>query len=166
MISMDQFTHADPTRIYRQMRPDQWTAIANEFLRLLTIAGDPQADRFAAEVAPTNQLHTPTPPKTLEQAVAIHTYTRDHHPNLFAQVTQHPVTVASLEAPGAPTEPEIPPEEKAIVVGPDSAMDMHTMVPETQPDQPATDETRTDTFDPPYQGARPAQGTAPEPPHV
>lgn len=151
MISVDQFAHADPTSIYKQMRPDQWTAIANEFLRVLTIAGDPQADRFAAEVAPTNQQHMLTPLKTLEQAVAVHTYTRDHHPDLFAQVTQHPVTVASLEAPGAPMEPETPAEEKAIVVGPDSAMDMRTIVPETRTDHPVTDETHTDTFGPPCQ---------------
>lgn len=131
MISVEQFAHDDPTDMYKQMRPDQWTAIANEFLRVLKIAGDPQVDRFAHEFAPAAQQATPTSVlKTLDQAVAVHMYTRDHYPDLFADVAHHPVTLASLQAPGAPVVAEESAEEKAFIVGPDSDMDRNTFAPD------------------------------------
>jgi hypothetical protein len=127
MISAEQFAHSDPADMYSQMRPDQWTAIANEFLRVLKVAGDPQGDHLANEFAPADQQITPTSVlKTRDQAVAIHLYTRDHYPDLFAEVARHPVTVASLQAPGAPAMAEESVEEKAFIVGPDTDTDTDT----------------------------------------
>lgn len=138
MISVEQFAHGDPTDIYKQMRPDQWTAIANEFLRVLKIAGDPQVDRFAREFAPAAQQATPTSVlKTLDQVVAVHMYTRDHYPDLFADVAHHPVTLASLQAPGAPVVAEESVEEKAFIVGPESDMDSSRDTGSFVPEAPA-----------------------------
>ncbi len=136
MISAEQFAHSDPAGIYSQMRPDQWTAIANEFLRVLKVAGDPEVDRLASEFAPADQQVTPTAVlKTRDQVVAIHMYTRDHYPDLFAEVARHPVTVASLQAPGAPAMAEESAEEKAFIVGPES--DSETDTGEYTPEEPA-----------------------------
>ncbi len=136
MISAEQFAHSDPADIYSQMRPDQWTAIANEFLRVLRVAGDPEVDRLASVFAPADQQVTPTAVlKTLDQAVAIHLYTRDQYPDLFAEVARHPVTVASLQAPGAPAMAEESVEEKAIIVGPES--DSESDTGEFTPEEPA-----------------------------
>src|SRR5215510_7123870 len=43
------FDQVDAETLYEQMRPDQRTAIALEFVRCLRLAGDPAADRFMAE---------------------------------------------------------------------------------------------------------------------
>lgn len=158
MITTDQFTHGDPTDMYKQMRPDQWTAIANEFLRVLTIAGDSQVNRFIGEVTPVGQQATGAPVlKTLDQAVSVHMYTRDHYPDLFAEVAHHPVTVASLQAPGAPAEAE-PDEERAgagwTKSSPSSDMDMNTFIPEAPADTPSMGypEPTAGGLEPPHEG--------------
>lgn len=157
MISTDQFAHSDPTDIYKQMRPDQWTAIANEFLRVLKVAGDSQADRFAGEVAPAGQ-QTTSPPvlKTLDQAVAVHMYTRDHYPELFAEVARHPVTVASLQTPGTPAETEAADISVGPELGPNSFVDMETFVPEAPADSPSMGypESTAGGLEPPHEGGR------------
>lgn len=160
MISSDQFAHSDPTDIYKQMRPDQWTAIANEFVRVLKVAGDSQAERFAGAATPANRQSTETPVlKTLDQAVAVHTYTREHYPNLFAEVTRHPVTVASLQTPGAPAEVETS-EENASDLGrtsrADSYVDMETMTPEAAANTPSMryPESTAGALEMPHEGGR------------
>jgi hypothetical protein len=91
-MAIDLSTTPDPAAVYAQMRPDHRTAIAEEFMRVLQLAGDTASPRF--RLAPQETL-------TPEQVATLHVYTREHHPDLFATVMQHPVTrlaLASLEA--------------------------------------------------------------------
>lgn len=161
MISTDQFAHGDPADIYKQMRPDQWTAIANEFVRVLKIAGDSQADRFAGEAAADGQQTTSTPVlKTLDQAVAVHVYTRDHYPDRFAEVAQHPVTVASLRTPGTPAEPEVAEENDDAYereASLNSAVDMNIFTPEAPAKTRSMDypEATPGGLGPPHEGGFP-----------
>jgi hypothetical protein len=104
-ISGDQFTQADPRRLYARMRPDQRTAIAGEFLRLFRLSGDPEALRF------DRPLEGMLPP---ERVAELHAYARQHHPEILEQVLEHPVTQAALAAPGA--EVEEPAEHEEVVV--------------------------------------------------
>ena len=97
-IDSAQFAQQEPQPLYSQMRPDQRAAIAGEFHRLLLLAGDPNADRL---------LSGSPGAVTPEVATQIHTYTQQHHPEIFGEVMHHPVTVAALEAPGVkPPEAE------------------------------------------------------------
>ncbi|HEX8037174.1 MAG TPA: hypothetical protein VF510_25190 [Ktedonobacterales bacterium] len=164
MISTDQFAHGDPTEIYRQMRPDQWTAIANEFVRVLKIAGDSQADRFAGVAATDSQQTTTSTPvlKTLDQAIAVHRHTRDHYPDLFAEVARHPVTVASLRTPGTPAEAEVAEAkdgayERAASLN--SAVDMDTFTPEASARTPGMGypEATAGGLQPPHEGGSPPE---------
>lgn len=162
MISTDQFAHGDPTDMYKQMRPDQWTAIANEFVRVLKVAGDPQAERFAGVAAAAGQQATPTPVlKTLDQAVAVHMYTRDHYPDLFAEVARHPVTIASLRTPGTPAEAEADEErDNAFERAEDmnAAVDMDVFTPEASAYTPSMGypEATAGGLLPPHEGGIPA----------
>jgi hypothetical protein len=129
MISPDDFTTADPKTFYARMRPDQRTAIANEFIRLLRLAGDPGVARFTGEDAggepvaaspETAGKSFDAQPPTLEspeQVASIHTYTREHRPDIFKQVAHHPVTIASLAHAGDRVE-EAAQTEDVIVQGP------------------------------------------------
>ncbi len=93
-MAIDLSTTQDPAAVYAQMRPDQRTAIAEEFMRVLRLAGDTAGPRFT--LAPQETL-------TPEQVATLHVYTREHHPDLFAMVMRHPVTLlalAFLEASG------------------------------------------------------------------
>lgn len=163
MISTDQFAHGDPAGIYKQMRPDQWTAIANEFVRVLKVAGDSQADSFAGVAAAAGQQATPTPVlKTLDQAVAVHMYTRDHYPNLFAEVAQHPVTLASLRMPGTSAAAEGKAGEETEEAferaeSLNSAVDMDTFTPEAPAITPSMGypEATAGALLPPYEGGSP-----------
>ncbi len=94
-MAIDLATTESPITIYEQMRPDYRTAIAEEFMRLLRLAGDAMAP----------YQHVP-PMETLpaEQVAALHVYTRERHPDIFDMVMQHPVTrlaLSSLEPVGA-----------------------------------------------------------------
>src|SRR5260221_1403390 len=111
---------SSPDSVYAQMRRDQRTVIANEFIRWLTIGGDPAVEQLrqgmeAAEEYVPPQASNPEDERaaartvassehpvrvTAEQVSRLHTYTREHHPDIFAQVMHHPVTVAALAAPG------------------------------------------------------------------
>ena len=113
------FDQADAAALYEQMRPDQRTAIALEFVRCLGLAGDPAADQLMAEAKkvertePVQQgsaaeeqvvvtggaLETPRL-FTAQQAAAIHRYTFERSPDCFTQVLHHPLTQAVLAAPG------------------------------------------------------------------
>ena len=116
------FDQADAESLYEQMRPDQRTAIALEFVRCLRLAGDPAADQFTAEaqqaeLAPQESaaeeqvvvtggaLETPHL-FTAQQAAAIHRYTFERSPDCFTQVLHHPLTQAVLAAPGGQSAQE------------------------------------------------------------
>ena len=110
------FDQVDAESLYEQMRPDQRTAIALEFVRCLRLAEDPAADQFTAEAEqtePTSQgsaaqeqvvvtggaLETPRL-FTAQQVAAIHRYTFERRPDCFTQVLHHPLTQAVLATPG------------------------------------------------------------------
>ncbi len=89
-----QFMQGDATQLYSRMRPDQRTAVGNEFLRLLRLAGDEsQGERDA-----TGML-------SAQDVARLHNYTRERHPEILREVWSHPVTQAALSAPGAEAEP-------------------------------------------------------------
>ena len=129
MISQDDFTTADPQALYARMRPDQRTAIANEFIRLLRLAGDPGVARFTGEDAggepsadrpeTAGKSFDAQPPalESAKQVASIHTYTREHRPDIFEQVAHHPVTIASLAHAGERVEEAVQ-QEDVIVQGP------------------------------------------------
>jgi hypothetical protein len=115
-ISADEFRTGDATRLYSRLRPDQRAAIGLEFLRVLRLAGDPQANDVsggafgtantqATDMDITQRLmrHEPQPAPIVsaEQAARVHEYVRERRPDLFKQVMDHPVTKSSLAAPGA-----------------------------------------------------------------
>jgi len=126
IIGLDEFTNADPEQIYGRMRPDQRTAVANEFVRMLILTDDPRAEQFryaahdpfaasGKNYAPPKESPQVAPivPHLLSpaQAAAVHRYTREHHPDLFDVVAHHPVTQESLAFPGAAAaEPDQTPE--------------------------------------------------------
>jgi hypothetical protein len=116
------FDQADAATLYEQMRPDQRTAIALEFVRCLRLAGDPAAEQFTAEaeqIEPSQQggvaeeqvvvtggaLETPRL-LSAQQAAAVHRYTFERRPDCFTEVLHHPLTQAVLAAPGEPLAPE------------------------------------------------------------
>ncbi|MGH2484649.1 MAG: hypothetical protein ACRDHE_01425 [Ktedonobacterales bacterium] len=126
-ISADEFRAGDATRLYRRLRPDQRAAIGLEFLRLLRLVDDPQANDVsggafgtattqATDIDITRRLmqHEPQPAPIVsaEQAARVHEYVRERHPDLFEQVMDHPVTQASLAAPGA--EPVETPDQPNV----------------------------------------------------
>jgi hypothetical protein len=115
-ISGDQFTQADPRRLYARMRPDQRTAIAGEFLRLFRLSGDPEALRF------DKPIEGMLPP---ERVAELHAYARQHHPEILEQVREHPVTQAALAAPGAEVEEPAEHEEVVVREGGDVAAEAH-----------------------------------------
>jgi hypothetical protein len=86
-MAVDLATTQNPVTIYAEMRPDYRTAIAEEFMRLLRLAGDNAAPYY--HVPPMETL-------TAEQVAALHVYTRDRHPDLFDMVMRHPVTLLAL----------------------------------------------------------------------
>ncbi|HLZ24266.1 MAG TPA: hypothetical protein VKQ30_19305 [Ktedonobacterales bacterium] len=109
-ISTEQFERDDPRALYARLRPDQRTAIGEEFARYFRLGEDASArEMYSAEIK--GML-------TAEQVAAMHVYARDHHPEILEKVMQHPVTRASLESPGAkPDEVNLEAEQ---VVGPNA----------------------------------------------
>ena len=94
MIAADLVTTEDPEPIYAQMRPDVRTAIGEQFIRVFRLSDDPEARRMAEEAART--FSVPKEMLSPGQVAALHRYARQHHPDLFAEVMQHPVTVNAL----------------------------------------------------------------------
>lgn len=90
-MSVEEFAQDDPYRVYERMRPDQRTAIAGEFIRLFRLSGDPDAQRYDTEIS---EMWPP------DRVAELHQYAQQHHPEIFEEVTHHPVTQASLETPG------------------------------------------------------------------
>lgn len=107
----------DVAGLYARMRPDQRTAVANEFIRVLALAGDPTVQRFSQEeqlrqremtdaAAPGSAVPVPPQMQPAEAVVELHQYVRERHADLFEQVMRHPVTVAAMRAPGAAPIPD------------------------------------------------------------
>jgi len=94
--------------LYERMRPDQRTAVAGEFIRLLTLAGDNRAEQFRQKLQDHTQITGDAANELLsgEQVEAIDNYVRQSHPEMIAQLVSHPVTRSALEMPGAPVEDE------------------------------------------------------------
>jgi len=99
---------AEMRELYERMRPDQRTAIAGEFIRLLTLAGDPRAEQFRQKLQDHTQISGDAHNEllTADQVEAIDSYVRQSHPEMIAQLAAHPVTRSALEMPGAPAEAE------------------------------------------------------------
>lgn len=105
-MSTEQFVRDDPRALYARLRPDQRTAIAEEFARCFRLSADADArEKYGAELAGMIEP---------EQVAEMHAYARDHHPEILEQVMRHPVTQASLEAPGAKAEEINPEAEQAV----------------------------------------------------
>src|SRR5579885_1704333 len=66
-----QFMQGDMTSLYRRMRPDQRTAVGNEFLRLLRLAGDTSV--HLGERDANGML-------SAQEVAKLHAYAREHHP--------------------------------------------------------------------------------------
>jgi hypothetical protein len=107
----------DVAGMYERMRPDQRTAVANEFVRVLRLAGDRTVEQFSQEdelrqremtdaAAPGSAVPVPPQMQPAEAVVELHQYVRERHPDLFEQVMRHPVTVAAMRAPGATPIPD------------------------------------------------------------
>jgi hypothetical protein len=95
-MSTDLFEREGPAPVYEKLRPDQRTAIGEEFMRVLRYTGDAQAPQFPLDVNGT--LST-------EQVSNLHSYAREHYPELFAEVMHHPVTAGALTSLAAPDVP-------------------------------------------------------------
>ena len=109
----------DMQELYARMRPDQRTAIAGEFIRLLTLAGDEKADEFRHDFQRRTQITEEKTNELLsaEQVASVDTYVRQRHPELVGQMLAHPVTASALEIPGvetAETQDETPLEDKIM----------------------------------------------------
>jgi hypothetical protein len=114
-----QFAQADVAGLYGRMRPDQRTAVGNEFLRLLQLAGDDAVGEREANGMLSAQ-----------EVARLHAYTREHHPGILHEVWNHPVTQAALAAPGAEAEPvehedviEQTPQDDSAMAPPDAGRD-------------------------------------------
>jgi len=94
--------------LYERMRADQRTAIAGEFIRLLTLTGDSRAEQFRQRLQDHTQITGDARNELLsaEQVEAIDSYVRQQHPDMIEQLLSHPVTRSALEMPGAPAEDE------------------------------------------------------------
>jgi hypothetical protein len=94
--------------LYEQMRPDQRTAIAGEFIRMLSLAGDSEAEQFRQKFQEHTQLTHDATDELLsaDQVAAIDSYLRQRHPEMIAQLLRHPVTRSALDMPGVPAEDE------------------------------------------------------------
>ena len=141
----------DVEGLYTRMRPDQRTAVANEFIRVLALAGDPMAEQFSQEdeqarqremvesAAPGNAVPVPPQMQPAGAVVKLHQYVRERHPDLFEQVMRHPVTVAAMRAPGA--EP-IADDERETVGPPVQPEGWQTRQAEQVDEEDATGEVR------------------------
>src|SRR5262249_46907085 len=81
-------------QLYGRMRPDQLTAVGNEFLRLLRLAGDDTVGEREAHLM-----------LSVQEVAELHTYAREHAPEVLHEVWSHPVTQAALATPGAEAAP-------------------------------------------------------------
>ena len=109
MNPSERFAHGDDMRaLYARMRPDQRTAIAGEFIRLLGLADDPQAQQFRQQFQHHTQVATDAKEELLsaEDVATIDQYVRQSHPEMIEEMLAHPVTQSALSTPGEPAESE------------------------------------------------------------
>jgi hypothetical protein len=94
--------------LYERMRPDQRTAIAGEFIRLLALARDGRTEQLRQKLQNQTQITHDDANELLsaDQVDAIDNYVRQRHPEMIAQLVSHPVTQAVLAMPGMPPEDE------------------------------------------------------------
>ncbi|HEU5347538.1 MAG TPA: hypothetical protein VFU63_02880 [Ktedonobacterales bacterium] len=87
--------------LYAQMRPDQRTAIAGEFIRLLELAGDDHVEQFRGPFQQHTQLaDDPAADELLsaDAVAAVDRYVRERHPEMIAPMLEHPVTQSALKS--------------------------------------------------------------------
>ncbi len=100
----ERFRQGDNVRdLYEQMRPDQRTAMAGEFIRLLGLADDPQAEQFRQQFQRHTQGSTEATDELLsaDEVAGVDSYVREKHPEMIEQLLRHPVTESALKMPGA-----------------------------------------------------------------
>ncbi|WIG61364.1 MAG: hypothetical protein OJF49_004112 [Ktedonobacterales bacterium] len=103
--SEQEFRDGDARALYARMRPDQRTAIGDEFLRQFRLSDDAEARKQDRKV--DGML-------SADEVAALHVYAREHHPEIVEKVWKHPVTQASLRAPGVAAPPMSKEEEEAM----------------------------------------------------
>lgn len=100
----ERFRQGDNVRdLYEQMRPDQRTAMAGEFIRLLGLANDPQAEQFRQQFQRHTQIAAVEKDELLsaDEVAKVDSYVREKHPEMIEQLLRHPVTESALKMPGA-----------------------------------------------------------------
>ncbi len=100
----ERFRQGDNVRdLYEQMRPDQRTAMAGEFIRLLGLAEDPQAEQFRQQFQRHTQGSTEAADELLsaDEVAGVDSYVRGKHPEMIEQLLRHPVMESALKMPGA-----------------------------------------------------------------
>lgn len=121
MSPSERFARGDGMRaLYARMRADQRTAVAGEFIRLLGLADDPQAQEFRKKFQHHTQVATDAKEELLsaDDVATIDQYVRQSHPEMIEEMLAHPVTQSALSAPGEPAEAEedtTANEEKIII---------------------------------------------------
>ena len=108
MNPSERFARGDDMQLlYARMRPDQRTAVAGEFIRLLGLAGDDQAQHFREQFQRHAQVATDATEELLsaDEVAAIDQYVRQQHPEMIEEMLNHPVTQSALASPGEPAEP-------------------------------------------------------------
>lgn len=121
MAPSERFARGDGMRaLYARMRPDQRTAVAGEFIRLLGLADDPQAQEFRKKFQRHTQVASDAKEELLsaDDVATIDQYVRQSHPEMIEEMLAHPVTQSALAAPGEPVEEEqdIPANEDKIII--------------------------------------------------
>ena len=100
----ERFRQGDNVRdLYEQMRPDQRTAMAGEFIRLLGLAEDSQAEQFRQQFQRHTQGSTEAADELLsaDEVAGVDSYVRGKHPEMIEQLLRHPVMESALKTSGA-----------------------------------------------------------------
>lgn len=103
MDATERFRRGDDVRqLYERMRPDQRTAMAGEFIRLLGLAGDGQVEQFRQRFQQHTQITSGATDELLsaDEVAGVDSYVRQKHPEMIEQMLQHPVTESALMLPG------------------------------------------------------------------
>src|SRR5258708_13668110 len=79
-MSSSDFDTSNPDSLYAQMRPDQRTVIANELIRLLTIAGDPAVEQLRQGMEAAEEYVPPQASHPEDERAAARTIASSEHP--------------------------------------------------------------------------------------
>ena len=121
MTPSERFARGDEMQaLYARMRPDQRTAVAGEFIRLLGLADDPQAQEFRQQFQRHTQVESDAKEELLsaDNVATVDQYVRQSHPEMIEEMLAHPVTQSALAVPGEPAEAEedtVANEDKIII---------------------------------------------------